>query len=97
MPCWQATEASISKAREVYRPVAMRGSLVYFLISSLSSLDRVYHYSMANFVRIMVKAMVRRCAIRRVLKKNCCLTATGWSVRPRTRLHAGLWPFGCRT
>jgi dynein heavy chain len=53
----KATEASISKAREVYRPVALRGSLVYFLISSLSSLDRVYHYSMANFVRIMTKAM----------------------------------------
>lgn len=51
---------SISKAREVYRPVAQRGSLVYFLVDSLSALDRVYHYSMANFVRIMSKAMVRR-------------------------------------
>lgn len=47
----------------MYRPVALRGSLLYFLLSSLSSLDRVYHYSMANFVRIMVKAMVRRCAV----------------------------------
>lgn len=56
----QATQAQISKAREVYRPVAVRGSLLYFLVDSLSALDRVYHYSMANFVRIMGKAMVRR-------------------------------------
>lgn len=57
-PCVQETEVSISKAREVYRPVALRGSLVYFLVDSLSALDRVYHYSMANFVRIMIKGMV---------------------------------------
>ncbi len=57
--CLQETEVSISKAREVYRPVAQRGSLVYFMVDSLGSLDRVYHYSMANFVRIMGKAMVR--------------------------------------
>lgn len=40
----QATEGSISRAREVYRPVAERGSLLYFLVDSLSALDRVYHY-----------------------------------------------------
>lgn len=49
------TEIKISKAREVYRPVATRGSLVYFLIDNLNALDRVYHYSMANFVYILQK------------------------------------------
>lgn len=49
------TELNISKAREVYRPVATRGSLVYFLIDNLNALDRVYHYSMANFVYILKK------------------------------------------
>lgn len=48
---------SISRAREVYRPVATRCSLLYFLFDSLSALDRVYHYSMANFVDIMKKGM----------------------------------------
>ena len=47
----------ISKAREVYRPVASRGSLVYFLIDNLNALDRCYHYSMANFVAILRKGM----------------------------------------
>ena len=55
----QAMELSISNAREMYRPVAMRGSLIYFLIDSLAALDRVYYYSMANFKYIMVKSMVR--------------------------------------
>ncbi|EFN51784.1 hypothetical protein CHLNCDRAFT_37234 [Chlorella variabilis] len=53
------TEVSISKAREVYRPVALRGALIYFVVDSLSALDRVYHYSMANFIHIMIKGMVR--------------------------------------
>ena len=51
------TEAKISAAREVYRPVASRGSLLYFLIDNLDTLDRVYHYSMANFVFILRKGM----------------------------------------
>ena len=48
-------QANISKAREVYRPVAMRGGLLYFFIDSLNALDRVYHYSMAAFVQILKK------------------------------------------
>ncbi|KAL0038617.1 hypothetical protein WJX79_000048 [Trebouxia sp. C0005] len=51
------TEVSIGKAREVYRTVATRGSLVYFLIDTLNALDRCYHYSMANFVYILRKGM----------------------------------------
>ncbi|KAA6419077.1 MAG: flagellar outer dynein arm heavy chain beta [Trebouxia sp. A1-2] len=51
------TEVSIGKAREVYRTVATRGSLVYFLVDTLNALDRCYHYSMANFVYILRKGM----------------------------------------
>lgn len=53
----KTTEISINKAREVYRMVATRGSLVYFLVDNLNALDRVYHYSMANFVFILKKGM----------------------------------------
>lgn len=53
----KVTEVNIAKAREVYRPVATRGSLVYFLIDNLNALDRVYHYSMANFVFVLKKGM----------------------------------------
>jgi hypothetical protein len=51
------TEVKISAAREVYRPVATRGSLMYFLIDNINTLNRVYHYSMANFVYILRKGM----------------------------------------
>uniref|UniRef100_A0A061SKG9 Flagellar outer dynein arm heavy chain beta n=1 Tax=Tetraselmis sp. GSL018 TaxID=582737 RepID=A0A061SKG9_9CHLO len=53
----QTTAKTIAEAREAYRPVATRGSLVYFLIDNLNQLDRVYHYSMANFVYILKKGM----------------------------------------
>ena len=53
----QDTGVRLSKAREVYRPVAARGALVYFLVDALSALDRVYHYTMATFVTIMLKGM----------------------------------------
>jgi dynein heavy chain len=53
----KVTEVNIAKAREVYRTVATRGSLVYFLIDNLNALDRVYHYSMANFVYVLKKGM----------------------------------------
>mmetsp|Transcript_25005 Transcript_25005/g.85566 ORF Transcript_25005/g.85566 Transcript_25005/m.85566 type:complete len:4525 (+) Transcript_25005:136-13710(+) len=51
------TQKSISAARELYRPVATRGALLYFLIDNLNVLDRCYQYSMANFVYIMRKGM----------------------------------------
>ena len=49
------TSNKLTRAREVYRPVAKRGAAIYFLVDALSTLDRVYHYSMANFVTILQK------------------------------------------
>ena len=37
--------------------VAARGALMYFLVDALDVLDRVYQYSMANFVYILRKGM----------------------------------------
>ena len=53
----QETEKVIAQAREVYRPVATRGSLFYFLIDNLNVLDRVYQYSMANYLYILKKGI----------------------------------------
>ena len=35
--------------------MAANGALLYFLINNLHELDRVYHFSMANFVAILGK------------------------------------------
>lgn len=53
----KVTEAEINASREAYRPVAARGSLFYFLVDSLNVLDRVYQYSMANFVYVLKKGI----------------------------------------
>lgn len=60
------TEVSISKAREVYRPVASRGSQVYFLIDNLNALDRCVRGIMKD-TRFM---LVGRCSRFAVLHVN---------------------------
>ena len=49
------TAKVIDKAREVYRPVATRGSLHFFLVDKLNALAHMYQYSMANYVDILNK------------------------------------------
>ena len=55
LPDHGCLQVRLSAAREVYRPVAANGALLYFLINNLHELDRCYHFSMANFVAILGK------------------------------------------
>ncbi|KAM9314768.1 dynein axonemal heavy chain 6 [Pholidichthys leucotaenia] len=45
----EATELKINSARERYRPVAIRGSVLYFVIASLSEIDPMYQFSLKYF------------------------------------------------
>ena len=45
----KATSFNINKARETYRPVAARGSLIYFLVDTLNVIDHMYQFSLAAF------------------------------------------------
>ena len=40
------TETVIDEIREKYRPVAFRGSLMYFCIADLANVDPMYQYSL---------------------------------------------------
>merc|ERR1711871_32633 len=51
------TAVVINKAREVYRPVAARGSLHFFLVDKLNALRHAYQYSMGNYVDILNKGI----------------------------------------
>ena len=53
----RAAVAATDAARDAYAPAADRGATLYLLTARLPGLDRVYHYSMAAFMRAMGAGM----------------------------------------
>ena len=52
-----ATQDEISAALDVYRPIANRGVLLYFLIDSLWRLDNLYHFSLSQCVHYFSRGL----------------------------------------
>jgi len=55
----ERTTAEINAARELYRPVAKRGSVLYFVIASLTAVDPMYQYSLQAFSRLYSMRIAR--------------------------------------
>ena len=51
------TEIKIDEARNGYKPVAYRTSLLYFCIALLSDIDPMYQYSLDWFVNLFIRAI----------------------------------------
>lgn len=54
----ELTEKEINDARQRYLPVATRGSLIYFVIADLASIDPMYQYSLSYYTSIFNKCIL---------------------------------------
>jgi len=53
------TEIDINAQREIYRPVAAEGAMLYFLCISLCIIEHMYQYSLESFIKFYFKAIER--------------------------------------
>jgi len=53
----ERTEEEIDAAREQYRSVAVRASLLFFCIADLAGIDPMYQYSLAWFVALFLRTV----------------------------------------
>eukprot|EP00906_Rhabdomonas_costata_P001229 RCo001932 len=50
-------QESLDKQREEYRPFANIGSTIFFLVQDLSSINHMYQFALASFIRLFMKAL----------------------------------------
>jgi dynein heavy chain len=53
----EVTEREIDTTRELYRPFAIRGSILYFAIAGLAAVDPMYQYSLQWYTNLFVKSI----------------------------------------
>ena len=89
----QETEITINQTREIYRPVAAEGAMLYFLLTTLCSIDHMYRYSLDSFVMFFFRAIERAIAsenqLDRVvnLRESLRLTIFTWVSRGLFESH----------
>ena len=52
-----AVEETINESRSAYIPVAIRGTVLYFVISELALIDPMYQFSLAYFKKLFLGAI----------------------------------------
>ena len=81
------TEVDINLAREIYRPVASEGAMLYFLLTKLCAIEHMYQYSLDSFVMYFYKSIERATAAdtlpQRVLNLRASLRITMYTMVSR--------------
>ncbi|CAF1577080.1 unnamed protein product [Rotaria sp. Silwood1] len=76
------TKMKISAAREEYRPVAVRGSIIYFLMSEITLVNHMYQISLQQFLGLFHDSMIKSNKIaatqKRIQNINDYLTYRTW-------------------
>lgn len=62
-------EKEIDETRNSYRSVAIRGSILYFVIADLNGIDPMYQYSLA-YIKILFNAAIEKSEKREVLEER---------------------------
>lgn len=48
----EATTKDIEKLRDGYRPVAKRGSILFFVLSDMAGVNTMYQYSLSSYLDV---------------------------------------------
>jgi len=55
----QETEIKINDAREFYRVIATRASLLFFILSDMFKIHQFYHYSLSSFTTVFLRSIAQ--------------------------------------
>ncbi len=53
----EQTEKSIDAAREGYRPIAFRSSLLYFVLNDMAAVDPMYQFSLDSYFSLFIRSI----------------------------------------
>jgi dynein heavy chain len=84
------TEIDINLAREIYRPVASEGAMLYFLLTKLCTIEHMYQYSLDSFVTFFYKA-IERCATAEKVQERVLLLRSSLRITIYTMVSRGLF------
>merc|ERR1711881_179200 len=87
----QETEIEINKSRELYRPIANEGAMLYFILTSLGVVDHMYQYSLNAFVAFFEKSMDKAIAFDDKLERQAALAKRVGDLQESLRLTVYTW------
>merc|ERR1712224_130936 len=87
----QETEIEINKSRELYRPIANEGAMLYFILTSLGVVDHMYQYSLGAFVSFFEKSMDKAIPLDESKEKNAGLNERVKNLNESLRLTVYTW------